>query len=91
MRLREEHEVVGDKDERGNALSVNVERGVGIFCKIVILRFLFVRYRSDGLYYKMAGIPSSPTRFSIRVDIPPLFLNISLCRDSSSWTTYGAK
>ena len=55
---------MGDKDERGKALSANVERGAGIFCKIVIVGFLSVRYRSDGLYYKMAGI-----RFSIRVDI----------------------
>ena len=39
------------------------------FCKIAIVCFLSIRYRSDGLYYKMAGIPSSPTRFSIRVDI----------------------
>ena len=54
------NEVVGDKDERGKALSVNVERGAGIFCKIVIVGFLSVRYRSDGLYYKMAVIPSSP-------------------------------
>ena len=60
---------MGDKDERGKTLSVDVERGAGIFCKIVIVCFLSVRYRSDGLYYKMAGIPSSPTRFFIRVDI----------------------
>ena len=62
---------MGDKDERGKALSVNVERGAGIFCKIVIVGFLSIRYRSDDLYYKMAGIPlpSSPTQFSIRVDI----------------------
>ena len=60
---------MGDKDERGKALSVNVERGAGIFCKIVIVGFLSIRYRSDGLYYKMAGKPSSPTQFSIRVDI----------------------
>ena len=58
---------MGDKDERGKALSVNVERGVGIFCKIVIVGFLSVRYRLDGLYYRMAGIPSSPTHFFIRV------------------------
>ena len=60
---------MGDKDERGKALSINVERGVGIVCIIVIVGFLSVRCRLDGLYYKMAGIPSSPTRFSIRVDI----------------------
>ena len=41
---------MGDKDERGKALSVNVERGASIFCKIVIVGFLSVRYRSDGLY-----------------------------------------
>ena len=54
---------MGDKDERGKALSVNVERGAGIFCKIVIVCFLSIRYRPDSLYYKMAGTPSSPTRF----------------------------
>ena len=60
---------MGDKDERGKALSVNVERGAGIFCKIVIVCFLSMRYRSDGLYYRMADAPSSPTRFFIRVEI----------------------
>ena len=63
------NEVVEDKDERGKALSVSVERGAGIFCKIVIVCFLCVRYISDGLYYKMAGTPSSLTRFFIRVEI----------------------
>ena len=48
------NEVVGDND---------VERGAGIFGKIIIVCFLSVRYRSDGLYYKMAGTPSSPTQF----------------------------
>ena len=60
---------MGDKDERGKALCVNVDRGAGIFCKIVRVGFLSVRYRSDGLYYKMAGIPSSPTLIFIRVEI----------------------
>ena len=59
---------MGDKDERSKALSVNMERGAGIFCKIVIVSFLSVKYRSESLYYKMGGIPSSPTRFSIRVE-----------------------
>ena len=62
---------MGDKDERDKALSVNVERGAGIFCKIVIVCFLSVRCRPDGLYYKMAGTPSSPTRFFIRVETSP--------------------
>ena len=57
---------MGDKDEQGKALSVNVERGAGIFYKIVIVCFLSVRYRSDGLYYKMAGTPSSLTRLFIK-------------------------
>ena len=71
---------MGDKnDERGKALSVNVERGVGIFCKIVIVCFLSVRYRSDGLYYKMADTPSSPTHFSIRVEM------ISLLTTKVKW------
>ena len=70
---------MGDKDERGKALSVNVERGAGIFCKIVIVGFLSVRYRSDGLYYKMAGTPSSPTRFFIRVEM------ISLLTTKVKW------
>ena len=33
------------------------------FCRIIIVCFLSIIYRSDGLYYKMAGTPSSPTRF----------------------------
>ena len=78
--------LVGDKDERGKALSVNVERGAGIFCKIVIVCFLSVRYRSDGLYYKMAGTPSSPTRFFIRVvDIQMTEMNLQVYFDS--WPT----
>ncbi|XBI53234.1 hypothetical protein VPH35_035481 [Triticum aestivum] len=45
-------------------------RGVRVsFCKIVIVCFLSVRYRSDGPYCRMAGTPSSPTRFFIRVEI----------------------
>ena len=39
------------------------------FCKIVIVSFLTDRYRSDGLYYTMAGTPSSPTQSFIRVEI----------------------
>ena len=70
---------MGDKDERGKALSVNVERGAGIFCKIVIVCFLSVRYRSYCVYYKMAGTPSSPTRFFIRVQM------ISLLTTKVKW------
>src|SRR4051812_39200838 len=41
-------------------------RGVWVsFCKIAIFSFLSVRYKSDGLYCRMAGTPSSPTLFSI--------------------------
>ena len=43
-------------------------RGVWVpFCKIAIVSFLSVRYKSDGLYCRMAGTPSSPTLFFIRV------------------------
>ena len=61
---------MGDKDERGQALSVNVERGAGIFCEIVIVCFLSIRYKSNGLYYMMADTPSSPTQFFIEVITP---------------------
>ncbi len=44
-----QNEVVGYKDEWGKALSVNMERGAGIFYKIIIIWFLSVRYRSNGL------------------------------------------
>ena len=45
-------------------------RGVWVsFCKIDIASFLSVRYRSDGLYCRMAGTRSSPTMLFIRVGI----------------------
>ena len=47
----------------------DVEIGAGIFCKVIIVCVLSVRYRSYGPYYKMAGTPSSPTRFFTRVGI----------------------
>ena len=59
---------MGDKDERGKALSVNVERGAGIFGKIVIICFLSVRYRSDNYiirwqahHHHQLGFFSTPT------------------------------
>ena len=39
------------------------------FCKIAIVCFLSVGYRSDGLYCRMAGTPSSPTLFFISTPI----------------------
>ena len=45
-------------------------RGVQVsFCKIAIFCFLSIRYRSDGLYCRMAGTPSSPTLLFIRVEM----------------------
>ena len=45
-------------------------RGVWVsFCKIAIVSFLSVRYRSDSLYCRMAGTRSSPTMLFIRVGI----------------------
>src|SRR3989337_2657054 len=41
-------------------------RGVWVFfCKIAIVSFLSARYKSDSLYCRMAGTPSSPTLFFI--------------------------
>ena len=82
------NEVVGDKDERGKALSVNVERDGGIFCKIIIVCFLSVRYRLDGLYYKMAGTPSSPTWFFIRVEMIGLRAKVHASIDLVDWYIY---
>ena len=49
---------------------LQVWRGVWVsFCKIAIVSFLSVRYRSDGLYCRMAGTRSSPTMLFIRVGI----------------------
>ena len=61
VRCTEDQDLVGEKDELGKALFTNVERRVGIFCKIAIVPFISVRYKSDGLYCRMAGTPSSPT------------------------------
>ena len=42
-------------------------RGVRVFfCKIAIVSFLSVRYKSEGLYCRMAGTPSSTTLFSYK-------------------------
>ena len=50
-------------------------RGVWVpFCKIAIVSFLSVRYKSDGLYCRMAGTPSSPTLFFIRVYFVPTLI-----------------
>ena len=43
---------------------LQIWRGVWVsFCKIAIVSFLSVGYKSDGLYCRMAGTPSSPTLF----------------------------
>ena len=46
-------------------------RGLRVsFCKIAIVFFLSVRYKSNGLYCSMAGTPSSTTLFwKSRVEI----------------------
>ena len=49
---------------------LQIRRGGWVsFFKIAIFSFLSVRYKSDGLYCRMAGTPSSPTLFFIRVEI----------------------
>ena len=41
---------------------LQMRRGVWVpFCKIAIVTLLSVRYKSDGLYCRMTGTPSSPT------------------------------
>ena len=48
-------------------------RGVWVcFCKIAIVSFLSIRYKSDDLHCMMAGPPSSPTLFFI----PTLIISI---------------
>ena len=43
---------------------LQMQRGVWVsFCKIAIFSFMSVGYKSDGLYCRMAGTPSSPTLF----------------------------
>ena len=44
--------------------------------KIAIFSFLSVRYKSDGLYCRMAGTPSSPTLFFTRVESREVEINI---------------
>ena len=50
-------------------LQMQMRRGVWVsFCKIAIVSFLSVGYKSDGLYCRMAGTPSSPTLFFMSRD-----------------------
>ena len=52
-------------------------RGVWVyFCKIPIVFFLSVRYKSENLYCRMAGAPSSPTQFFKRVESREVEINI---------------
>ena len=55
-------------------------RGVWVsFCKIAIVFSLPVRYKSDDLYCRMAGTPSSPTLFFIRVESRDLVTKSHAC------------
>ena len=56
------------------------------FCKIVIVSFLSVGYKSDGLYCRVARTPSSPTLFS--TPSVPKYLSFY---KFPQVTTYGAK
>ena len=48
---------------------LQMRRGVSVsFCKIATVSFLSVGYKSDVLYCRMAGTPSSPTLFFLRVE-----------------------
>ena len=49
---------------------LQMRRGVWVsFCKIATVSSISVGYKSDDLYCRMAGTPSSPTLFFIRVGI----------------------
>ena len=53
------------------------------FCKIAIVPFLSVRYKSDGLYRRMARTPSSPTLFStpsVRKYLSPKWIKIDVSK-----------
>ena len=59
---------------------LQMRRGVWVsFCKIAIVSFLSIGYKSDGLYCRMAGTPSSLTLFFIRVEICecPIFIALN--------------
>ena len=57
---------------------LQVWRGVWVpFCKIAIVTFISVRYKSDGLYCMMAGRPSSPTLFFIIIYVIYIPLDFS--------------
>ena len=48
---------------------LQMRRGVWVsFCKIATVSFLSVGYKSDGLYCRIEGTPSSPTLLFIRVE-----------------------
>ena len=54
---------------------LQMRRGVWVsFCKIGTVSFLSFGYKSDGLYCRMAGTPSSPTLFFIRVYFIPTLI-----------------
>ena len=56
--------------------NLQIWRGVWVsFFKIAIVSFLSVRYKSDGLYCRMA--PSSTTPFFIRVEIKYIICSIT--------------
>ena len=57
---------------------LQIWRGVWVsFFKIAIVSFLSVRYKSDGLYCRMAGTPSSTTLFFIRVETKYIICSIT--------------
>ena len=66
------------EDDRGEALFANVERGVCIFFQNYH-SFLPIRqiYKSDGLYCRKVGTPSSTTLFFIRVEVKYIICSIT--------------
>ena len=56
---------MGEKDEGGKDLFANVESVWVSFLQNFHFSFLSARYKSDGLYCRIAGTPSSATLFFI--------------------------
>ena len=72
---------MGEKDEGGKDVFANVESVWVSFLQNFHFSFLSARYKSDGLYCRMEGTPSSPTLFFIRVEtskMPVVARNIKI-------------
>ena len=63
--------------DQGEALFANMDRGVGMFFQNCHSFLPIRQIKSDGLYCRMAGTPSSTTPFFIRVEIKYIICSIT--------------